>query len=77
MVNFLLITVVLYQEADKDKLGYLDFEGFRRFVRLIKRRPDLERIYNSLGKLDLATFSKFLLETQKVHDLLALSCNCR
>ncbi|KAG7451424.1 PLC-like phosphodiesterase [Guyanagaster necrorhizus] len=55
----------IFEEADSQRYGYLDFDAFKRFVKLLKRRPDIETIYNDLGRLDLPTFTKFLHECQK------------
>ncbi|KIY73921.1 PLC-like phosphodiesterase [Cylindrobasidium torrendii FP15055 ss-10] len=54
-----------FEEADTQKLGYLDIEAFRRLVKLLKRRPDIELVYKNLGTLDLPGFTKFLVDTQK------------
>jgi len=62
------------QEADTENKGYLDYPKYQKFVRNLKRRPEVEGIYEKLctangGKFDLAGFTKFLKEYQK-----ALSC---
>ncbi|KAF9069676.1 PLC-like phosphodiesterase [Rhodocollybia butyracea] len=38
----------LFDQADNQKRGFLDFEGFRRFGKLLKARPELDRLYNNL-----------------------------
>ncbi|KAK0205064.1 1-phosphatidylinositol-4,5-bisphosphate phosphodiesterase 1 [Desarmillaria ectypa] len=55
----------LFNDVDNQKNGYLDFDAFKRFIKLLKRRPDIETIYNDLGKLDLPMFTTFLDESQK------------
>ncbi|KAK0236203.1 1-phosphatidylinositol-4,5-bisphosphate phosphodiesterase 1, partial [Armillaria nabsnona] len=55
----------LFKEADTQTNGYLDFDAFKRFVKLLKRRPEIEAIYSDLGKLDLPAFTTFLRESQK------------
>jgi len=59
------------QRADTNKRGYLDFEDFRRFVKLLKARPDIDRLYKQLcaknsGQFDFSIFERFMLEGQKV-----------
>jgi hypothetical protein len=54
-----------------DKKGRLDFAGFQRFVKKIKRRPDIEQLYGQIagengGKFDFVAFEKFVREAQKV-----------
>lgn len=36
----------MFEEADKDHSRYLDFEEFKEFVRLLKRRSDIAAIYD-------------------------------
>lgn len=36
---------IRFQEADKSGRGFLDFEDFQRFVRLLKRRTEVEAIF--------------------------------
>ncbi|TFK38082.1 hypothetical protein BDQ12DRAFT_683948 [Crucibulum laeve] len=38
----------LFRQADVKKLGYLDFSDFQRFVKLLKGRPEVNRIYRKL-----------------------------
>jgi len=54
-----------------EQRGYLDFNDFRRFVRLLKGRPEINRLYQKLkagneAGFDFAIFEKFLREQQKV-----------
>ena len=60
-----------FDAADEERKGTLDFPGFRRFVKALKARPELERIFNDLtkgsdGKLTFPLFLKFMRDTQKV-----------
>ncbi|EPQ27478.1 uncharacterized protein PFL1_05016 [Pseudozyma flocculosa PF-1] len=43
-----------FETADWRKRGYLDFEDFQIFVRLLKRRVDLEAIFLRLADIDLS-----------------------
>ncbi|KAH6916918.1 1-phosphatidylinositol-4,5-bisphosphate phosphodiesterase 1 [Coprinopsis sp. MPI-PUGE-AT-0042] len=61
---------IFFTEADVEKKGRLDFAGFQRFVKKIKRRPDIEQLYGQIagengGKFDFVAFEKFVRETQK------------
>ena len=55
-----------------DKKGYLTFPDFQRFVKLIKVRPELNRLYKKLcasgssGLFDFAVFESFMRDCQKV-----------
>ncbi|ESK97767.1 1-phosphatidylinositol- -bisphosphate phosphodiesterase [Moniliophthora roreri MCA 2997] len=60
----------LFKEADVHNRDYLDYTDYQRFVKLIKRRPEVEAIYNKYGepnggKFTLTAFTKFLRESQK------------
>ncbi|KAF5328373.1 hypothetical protein D9619_013248 [Psilocybe cf. subviscida] len=60
----------LFDTTDTEKRGYIDFEQFRSFVAVLKRRPDIEGIYTKLaslndGAFDLPVFIKFMKEYQK------------
>lgn len=60
----------LFTAADKDNKGYLDFPAFQRFVKLLKRRPDVEELYGKIagengGKFDYPAFEKFNKDVQK------------
>lgn len=57
----------LFEDADRERFGALHFEAFRRFVEQLKRRADIDRLFQQLapsGTLSLDTFSKFLREEQ-------------
>ncbi|CAG8785545.1 13664_t:CDS:2, partial [Acaulospora morrowiae] len=59
-----------FDEADEQKLGCLDFGDFQRFVKLIKKRVELEELFDSLSKSrgDVMTqqeFKTFLANVQK------------
>ncbi|KAL1698581.1 PLC-like phosphodiesterase [Schizophyllum commune] len=59
-----------FKLADTKGSGKLDFEAFQRFTKLLKRRPDIEIVYERTkatagDKFDFATFEKFMKETQK------------
>ncbi|KIL66531.1 hypothetical protein M378DRAFT_185917 [Amanita muscaria Koide BX008] len=38
----------LFKQADVKSNGYLDFDDFRRFVKLLRGRPELDRLYKKL-----------------------------
>ncbi|KAF8581199.1 PLC-like phosphodiesterase [Ramaria rubella] len=57
-----------FQEADIHDRGWLDLKDFQRFVKLIKARPELKRLYNSsrgAGVFDLETFKGFMRQCQR------------
>ena len=59
------------QQADTHNKGYLEYTDFQQFVKIVKRRPEIEIIYNKLcgsenGTFDLAVFQRFMREYQKV-----------
>ena len=59
------------QEADSQGRSYLDFEDFRSFVKLVKVRPEITRLYKKLAAdnnsvFDFSVFENFKRETQKV-----------
>jgi len=59
------------QGADKQQRGYLNFDDFRHFVKLLKARPEIDRLFEKLrsrggGVFDLPVFEKFMREKQKV-----------
>ncbi|CAG8541101.1 4232_t:CDS:10 [Gigaspora margarita] len=65
-------TVELFNiwEADVNKNGSLDFTDFQQFVKLIKKRGELDKLFNSLAKergniLTLQEFKGFLVGVQK------------
>ena len=54
--------------------GYLDFNDFRRFVKGLKARPELDRLHKKLsqdfgGILTYAAFERFMRTTQKVRSV--------
>ena len=60
-----------FEAADEERKGTLDFAAFRRFIKALKARPELERIFYELtkesgGKLTFPLFLKFMRNTQKV-----------
>ncbi|KAF8876848.1 PLC-like phosphodiesterase [Infundibulicybe gibba] len=69
----------LFKQADSQNRNYLDFDDFRRFVKLLKGRPEIERIYRkacNLGKssaagttargvFNFAAFEWFMREKQR------------
>ncbi|KAL5478488.1 hypothetical protein ACEPAI_2672 [Sanghuangporus weigelae] len=58
-----------FEEADSRRRGYLDFDDFRKFVRLLKERPELTRLYKRLvgekGVFDFVVFESFVRVFQK------------
>ncbi|CAB4412005.1 unnamed protein product [Rhizophagus irregularis] len=59
-----------FGEADTQNNGWLDFTDFQRFVKIIKKRPELDNLFESLAKtkkdiLTLQEFKDFLLIVQK------------
>ncbi|KAF9269068.1 PLC-like phosphodiesterase [Marasmius fiardii PR-910] len=61
----------VFKEADVHNRGYLDFTDFRRLVKIVKRQPEIETIYNNLcapgDKLTFEKFEKFMRESQESH----------
>ncbi|KAI5884883.1 PLC-like phosphodiesterase [Schizophyllum commune H4-8] len=58
----------LFKQADRQGRNYLDFDDFRFFVKLLKARPEVERLYKKLaagGAFDFETFAKFMREEQE------------
>ncbi|KAF8226708.1 PLC-like phosphodiesterase [Tricholoma matsutake] len=60
----------LFDAADTKAQGYLNFEEFQVFVKLLKKRPDIEVLYQQLcntdsGKFDFVAFEKFMRDMQK------------
>ncbi|KAJ7448275.1 1-phosphatidylinositol-4,5-bisphosphate phosphodiesterase 1 [Mycena galericulata] len=59
----------LFQQADSNKHDFLDFEDFGRFVKLLRARPDLVRLYQKLTKrhgcFDFDVFQRFMKDTQR------------
>ena len=62
----------LFLEADRERVGALNFEAFQRFVAALKRRPDVEQLFYQLAKRDaqescsisLSSFTSFLHREQ-------------
>ncbi|KAG8926409.1 Phospholipase C [Tulasnella sp. 418] len=58
-----------FQEADSSNKGYLNFPDFQKFVKLLKARPEVQRLYlkysGENGKFDFAVFEKFMREAQQ------------
>lgn len=74
----LIWAFVFMQTADTQNHGYLDFTDFRRFVRSLKTRPEVDRLYKKLckdtnGVLNYAAFERFMRHYQKVSILSLLS----
>ncbi|KAF9444538.1 1-phosphatidylinositol-4,5-bisphosphate phosphodiesterase 1 [Macrolepiota fuliginosa MF-IS2] len=61
----------MFQQADSQKRGYLDFQDYQSFVKDLKYRPELNSIYGKAGmateggKLDFVAFKKFMVDAQK------------
>ncbi|KAJ3828363.1 1-phosphatidylinositol-4,5-bisphosphate phosphodiesterase 1 [Lentinula raphanica] len=57
----------LFDAADIHKRGYLDYAGYQELVKLLKKRPEVQVLYEHIsnGKLDLATFKNFMLQIQE------------
>lgn len=55
---------------DSQHRGYLDFSDFKRFVKSLKARPEVDRLYKKVaaGKnaITYAAFEKFMRTSQKV-----------
>lgn len=57
----------LFKQADKQDRDFLDFADFRRFVKLLKSRPELDRLYHKCrgdGQFDFAAFVRFMQQKQ-------------
>ncbi|PPQ81377.1 hypothetical protein CVT25_015898 [Psilocybe cyanescens] len=60
----------LFKELDTAGRGHLDYPQFQQFAKILKRRPELESIYEKIstrngGKFDVVAFIKFMKEFQK------------
>ncbi|KAJ7126621.1 PLC-like phosphodiesterase [Mycena crocata] len=58
----------LFKEADTKQKKCLNFEEFQHFVKLLKRRPELEALYKRIcgdQTFGFAVFEKFMTSTQK------------
>ncbi|KAG0145137.1 hypothetical protein CROQUDRAFT_659083 [Cronartium quercuum f. sp. fusiforme G11] len=60
-----------FNMADPDKKGFLDFTGFQQFVKLIKTRNDLDKIFQRItsGKktMGVEEFITFMKDVQQSH----------
>ncbi|KAH7098050.1 PLC-like phosphodiesterase [Auriculariales sp. MPI-PUGE-AT-0066] len=58
-----------FREADAEGRGYLDFAAFQRFVKLLKRRPEIDKLFSKIsnedGVFDFKDFEQFMRECQK------------
>ncbi|KAF8625841.1 hypothetical protein AX17_006738 [Amanita inopinata Kibby_2008] len=59
----------LFNQADTQNRGYLDFADFQRFVKILKRRPEIEGIHAKLcaennGIFDFTVFQHFMRDVQ-------------
>ncbi|PBK93995.1 1-phosphatidylinositol-4,5-bisphosphate phosphodiesterase 1 [Armillaria gallica] len=58
----------LFKQADSNNRDYLDFNDWRLFVKLLKSRPELDRLYNKYCKdgrsFNFETFESFMKEKQ-------------
>lgn len=63
------VLTIRLQEADSDKDGQLDFADFQKFVKALKARPDIERLfqqYSPSGNMEYVEFENFMRKTQLV-----------
>jgi len=64
------------KEADTHSRNFLDYNDFRYFVRLLKRRPEIDKLHHQIslntGKFDFPAFERFMREFQKVVFLLPI-----
>lgn len=68
------------QQADVQCRDFLDFDDFKRFVKLLKARPEVKRLYKRLcllgeGRFSFQTFECFMRDHQKVSERVRLSPN--
>ncbi|KAG8888563.1 Phospholipase C [Tulasnella sp. 332] len=57
-----------FEQVDTDRDGHLDFNDFRRFVTLLKARPDIEKLYSQYstgGRMEYHNFENLMRQTQK------------
>jgi phosphatidylinositol phospholipase C, delta len=69
------------QQADVNNRGYLDFPQFQRFVKMLKARPELDRLYKKICSannrlFDFPTFEVFMRNSQQVSISPALAYSC-
>ncbi|KAI5984249.1 PLC-like phosphodiesterase [Pisolithus marmoratus] len=60
----------LFEQADSQRNGFLNFSEYEKFVKLLKARPELDRLYEEWsskdgGKWTFAVFEGFMRECQK------------
>ena len=63
------VVLIVLQQADTQNRGYLDFPEFQQFVKMLKARPELDRLYKEISlqrSFDFQTFSTFMRHSQKV-----------
>ncbi|KAJ7766326.1 1-phosphatidylinositol-4,5-bisphosphate phosphodiesterase 1 [Mycena maculata] len=63
-----LFQASLFCRADSSKHDCLDFDDFGLFVKLLKARPDIERLYKKLqkqGRFDFEVFQQFMRDVQQ------------
>jgi len=64
------------QQADVQKRGFLDFTDFKRFVKSLKARPEVERRYKKICSLDNGSFAYPSFDHfMRVHQKVARSAN--
>ena len=71
-LSYRICTDVVLQQADSHQRGWLDFEDFRKFVKALKVRPELDRLFKKLcvtsnsadGNLRYAGFVAFMRDEQ-------------
>ena len=66
-----LIWCILHLQATASPLDHLDFAGFQRFVKLLKRRDDIDTLFREISRGDgtgvlIEDWNHFLLEVQEV-----------
>ncbi|KAF8480101.1 PLC-like phosphodiesterase [Russula ochroleuca] len=59
-----------FKQADVQIRDFLDFDDFKRFVKLLKARPEVKRLYKKLcllgeGRFSFQTFERFMRDHQK------------
>jgi len=58
-----------FAEADAGNKGFLTYEEFKIFVRGLKERPEVEKVYLEVkgqGEFDFACFQRFMKDSQRV-----------
>ena len=74
------LAYVKAQQADSQNRGYLDFADFRKFVKALKARPEIERLFKRLciasasdnNTLRYPAFAHFMREDQQVRSSVVL-----